>query len=106
MTSGNPLGGFASSTATPPNGTAGAFYDPWGNQYAISIDGTYDNFVPVPYLDFPQPTGAPSGVPTTCVNVGCAAWSVGKDSKLGTNGDSYFKNPSTGVPSDDVISWQ
>jgi prepilin-type N-terminal cleavage/methylation domain-containing protein len=103
-TSGMPRGGF-SGTTTGGTGILGCYYDPWGAQYAISVDGTYDNYTPVPYNDFPVPSGSgltyPSGV-----NVGCAAWSVGQDGKIGNNGDSYYKNATTGVPSDDVISWQ
>jgi prepilin-type N-terminal cleavage/methylation domain-containing protein len=101
-TSGNPRGGFASSTMGG-SGTIGAFYDPWGAQYAIAVDGNYDNFTPVPYLDFPAPTGG-NVTAADAVNVGCAAWSVGKDGQIGNKGDSYFKN--NGTNSDDVISWQ
>jgi prepilin-type N-terminal cleavage/methylation domain-containing protein len=105
---GNPRGGFTPSIGSGYTGSAqqGAFYDPWGNEYAIAVDGTYDNYVPVPYVDFPAPQGSTSNLPVTCVNVGTAAWSVGKDGQLGTKGDSSFRNASTGSPSDDVISWQ
>lgn len=102
-TTGNPRNGFAGS-ATGGTGTLGCYYDPWGNQYAISIDGTYDNWVPVPYLDFPAPPGS-KNLPATCVKWGCAAWSVGKDGKIGRGGDFYYKR-NAATPSDDVISWQ
>jgi len=102
-TSGHPRSGFASST-TGGTGTLGCFYDPWGNQYAISVDGSGDGWVPVPYLDFPAPSGS-GNLPATCVKAGCAAWSVGKDGKIGRGGDFYYKRDET-KPSDDVISWQ
>ena len=103
-TSATPLSGFAGTT-TGGTGVLGCFYDPWGNQYAVSVDGTYDNWVPVPYQDFAAPTTL--NLPTLDdVNVGCAAWSIGKDGVLGSIGSSYYKNPNTGLVSDDVISWQ
>ena len=103
LKSGNPRSGFATTT-TIGTGTLGCFYDPWGNQYAISVDGSGDGWVPVPYLDFPAPSGS-SNLPATCVKAGCAAWSVGKDGKIGLGGDSYYNKGGT-APSDDVISWQ
>jgi type II secretory pathway pseudopilin PulG len=102
-TSGNPRSGFAGS-GTTGTGTLGCFYDPWGNQYAISVDGSGDGWVPVPYLDFPAPSGS-SNLPATCVKSGCAAWSVGKDGKIGRGGDFYYNKGGT-TPSDDLISWQ
>ena len=93
-TSANPRSGFA-TTANVGTGTIGAFYDPWGNQYAIMIDGDYDNSLKVPYTDF-------SG---TGLNYGAVGWSVGKDGKLGTKGDNAFKS-TTGTASDDIITWQ
>ena len=86
-----PKGGFAE---TGSSGVIGAFYDPWGAQYGIIIDADYDNQVTVPYTDFA------SAPPQT----GVAAYSMGKDGKLGTAGDKKYK--SSGSPSDDVISWQ
>ena len=86
-----PKGGFAE---TGSSGVIGAFYDPWGAQYGIIIDADYNNQVTVPYTDFA------SAPPQT----GVAAYSMGKDGKLGTAGDKKYK--SSGSPSDDVISWQ
>jgi len=74
-------------------GTDGQFHDPWGNPYGISIDADYDNQVPNPYT-------ADMGAGPTKIRQGVITWSVGKDTKLGNNGDNKF----TG--SDDVISWQ
>jgi len=102
-TSGMPRSGFA-STSTGGTGVLGCFYDPWGAQYAVSVDGTYDNWVPVPYQDFPAPSGANLTYPCA-VNVGCAAWSIGKDATVGSaTFGPYYRY--TGTASDDVVSWQ
>jgi Tfp pilus assembly protein PilE len=93
----NPKGGFATSS-TGGTGAPGAFYDPWGNQYAITIDGNYDSHVSVPYWDVMKASA-------NGLNSGCAAWSVGKDGKLGNKGDKLFKN-ARGSTSDDVVSWE
>lgn len=69
----------------------GSFVDPWGGEYLVSIDGTYDDYtlLSVSYNDLP-----------TSVKVGCIAWSFGQDNQRGTKGDGNFKS------SDDVLSWQ
>jgi prepilin-type N-terminal cleavage/methylation domain-containing protein len=74
-------------------GSDGQFHDPWGNAYGISIDADYDNKVPNPY----NPN---TGAGPDKIRQGVIGWSVGKDAKLGNNGDNKFSN------SDDVISWQ
>lgn len=74
-------------------GSDGQFHDPWGTAYGISIDADYDNQVPNPYT-------ADTGAGPTKIRQGVIAWSAGKDTKLGNNGDNKY----TG--SDDVISWQ
>jgi len=74
-------------------GSTGQFYDPWGQPYKIVIDGNYDNQITNPYT---ADTGAGPGT----LRQGVLAWSYGKDTKLGNNGDGKYKN------SDDVISWQ
>ena len=71
----------------------GQWYDPWGQAYRIAIDGTYDNQIANPY-------GPAGGAGSDPIRFGVIAWSLGKDMKLGTNGNNKF----TG--SDDVISWQ
>lgn len=91
-TAANPKGGFATSTT---GGTVGALYDPWGNQYYILVDAGYDNKLNVPYKDF-----------ATSLTSGCVGWSLGKDGQIGNKGDGYFRNPTTGSVSDDIISWQ
>ena len=74
-------------------GSTGQFCDPWGQPYKIAIDGNYDNQITNPYT---ADTGAGPGT----LRQGVLAWSYGKDTKLGNNGDGKYKN------SDDVISWQ
>jgi prepilin-type N-terminal cleavage/methylation domain-containing protein len=91
-----PKGGFA---ATGSSGVVGAFYDPWGTQYNVVIDANYDNVLDeLPYTDFKGTTKGPQ--------TGCVVFSLGKDAKLGTNGDRNYKATAGGTPSDDVISWQ
>jgi prepilin-type N-terminal cleavage/methylation domain-containing protein len=86
-----PKAGFVDAAG---KGVAGAFYDPWGTQYGVCIDYDYDNQIKVNYTDFS----------TNYPQVGCGAYSLGKDQKLGNNGDGKYRNGTT--PSDDVISWQ
>jgi prepilin-type N-terminal cleavage/methylation domain-containing protein len=91
-----PRSGFADFPS--PSAVLGAFYDPWGNQYCISLDANYDNYITkIPHTDF-QSTAAP---PPT----GVAVFSLGKDGIVGsqkTNG-AYQRGANI---SDDVISWQ
>jgi prepilin-type N-terminal cleavage/methylation domain-containing protein len=74
-------------------GSDGQFHDPWATAYSIKIDANYDNQVGNPY----ESSGGAGPDP---LRQGVVAWSLGKDKKLGNNGDGKF----TG--SDDVISWQ
>jgi prepilin-type N-terminal cleavage/methylation domain-containing protein len=99
----NPRSGVASQ-ATSVNSVSvavGDFVDPWGTPYTVRIDGDYDNSTVNPYGA--QTTGGAGSDP---VQAGVISWSLGSDQKLGTNGDNVYKNPTSGVPSDDVISWQ
>jgi prepilin-type N-terminal cleavage/methylation domain-containing protein len=82
-------------------GNLGQYFDPWGTPYDIRIDGTYDNSVANPYGA--QTTGGAGPDP---MSLGVIGWSLGPDQTLGTNGDNIYRNPTTGAPSDDVISWQ
>ncbi|MEA3211036.1 MAG: ral secretion pathway protein [Chthoniobacter sp.] len=90
----NPRSGFADKSDSP---SPGSFYDPWGKQYNIIMDSNYDNVITIEkqYKDF-----AAENSP----RVGCGAFALGKDNKLGTDGDQTYKKGST--ISDDVISWQ
>ena len=91
----NPRGGFADKTQDPT--IKGNFYDPWGKQYNVVLDSDYSNTIGIgtQYTDFAAPNEP---------RVGCGAFSLGKDNKLGNNGDNTYKKGTTA--SDDVISWQ
>ncbi len=88
----HPRGGIATKDVTQNGWTikTGGMVDPWGGEYLISVDGTYDNtLLNVTYTDM-----------SNTVRAGGIAWSFGKDGKKGTNNDGKYKD------SDDVISWQ
>ena len=86
----SPRSGIKSST--------GGYYDPWGTEYAVALDANYDNSTTNPY-------GSSGGAGVDPIQQGVIAWSLGKDTKLGNNGNNVYKT-SGGVQSDDVISWQ
>jgi prepilin-type N-terminal cleavage/methylation domain-containing protein len=87
------------NTATPRSGIGsdGNYYDPWGTQYWVRIDGGYDNSLANPY-------GNNQGAGPDPLSIGVIAWSLGLDQVLGSkppaNGNGIYTN------SDDVISWQ
>jgi prepilin-type N-terminal cleavage/methylation domain-containing protein len=83
----NPRSGIGTAA-----GNRGRYFDPWGSNYVIRIDGTYDNQVPNPYT-------ANAGA-TPNLQIGVIAWSLGK----GQDGGSGDKKSATS--DDDVISWQ
>jgi prepilin-type N-terminal cleavage/methylation domain-containing protein len=74
-------------------GNRGRYFDPWGTNYVVRIDGDYNNQVANPY-------GANAGA--NPLSVGVIALSLGKD-QLGGVG-SADKNADSAA--DDVISWQ
>jgi prepilin-type N-terminal cleavage/methylation domain-containing protein len=84
----NPRSGIGTAA-----GNLGRYFDPWGSNYVIRIDGGYNNQVPNPYT---------VNAGTNPLQIGVIAWSVGKD-QLGGEG-SADKN--AGTAADDVISWQ
>ena len=89
-----PRAGFVPTGAK--TGTPGAFVDPWGQEYQVAIDGDYDNQITnLPYTDF-KTTAAP--------RTGVAVFSLGKDTKLGDNGEGSYRT--SGKASDDIITWQ
>jgi len=90
----NPRAGFAD---TEDAAKKGCFFDPWGKQYCVVIDTNYDNVIKLDkqYTDFAGTNGP---------RVGVAAFSLGKDNKLGTKDDKAYRKGTTN--SDDVISWQ
>src|SRR5262245_42882475 len=63
----NPRSGIGTAVAN-----AGQYFDPWGTNYVVRIDGGYDNQLPNP---FTADTGAGPGT----LAVGVIAWSLGKD---------------------------
>ncbi len=83
----NPRSGIGTAAAA-----LGRYFDPWGNQYALTMDGDYDNEVANPY------SSNAGAVPN--LRSGVISWSLGKDG-IGASGD---KN--AGNNDDDVISWQ
>jgi prepilin-type N-terminal cleavage/methylation domain-containing protein len=94
----NPRAGIATQAATV-NGNSvaiGEFVDPWGTQYAIAIDGGYDNQLVNPYA---LNAGA------TPLYIGVIAWSFAKDAQSQSiPGPAADKT--AGTNDDDVISWQ
>jgi prepilin-type N-terminal cleavage/methylation domain-containing protein len=87
----NPRSGIGTAAAT-----IGQYFDPWGTQYAIAIDGGYDNQLVNPYA---LNAGA------TPLQIGVIAWSFGKDAQSqSVPGPAADKK--TGTNDDDVISWQ
>jgi prepilin-type N-terminal cleavage/methylation domain-containing protein len=89
-TSANPRSGIGTTGGV--GGNVGRYFDPWGSNYVIRIDGDYNNQVPNPYT-------ANAGA-TPNLFIGVIAWSLGADG-AGGSGD---KN--SGTAADDVISWQ
>src|SRR6266487_6577770 len=89
--SANPRSGIG----TTAGGNIGQYFDPWGSNYVIRIDGDYNNQLPNPYT---ADTGAGAGT----LNQGVIAWSAGSDGKS----PGYNGGTTTFSASDDVISWQ
>ena len=85
--SANPRSGIGTAA-----GNLGRYFDPWGTNYVIRIDGDYSNQVANPY-------SANAGA-TPNLQLGVIAWSLGTD-KAGGSGDKNL-----GTAADDVISWQ
>src|SRR4029077_6174153 len=86
-----PRSGIGTTTLT------GQYFDPWGTNYVVRIDGDYNNQVANPYGA--QTVGGAGSDP---IASGVVAWSRGSDQALGTNGNNVYRNPSTGAQSDDV----
>jgi prepilin-type N-terminal cleavage/methylation domain-containing protein len=82
----NPRSGIGTDTTN-----TGQFFDPWGENYVIRIDGDYDNQVANPYT---------SNAGSTPIRAGVIAWSLGKN-QTGGSGDKQSTDSD-----DDVISWQ
>jgi prepilin-type N-terminal cleavage/methylation domain-containing protein len=87
----NPRSGIGTAAAT-----IGQYFDPWGTQYAIAIDGGYNNAIANPYT---LNAGA------TPLQLGVIGWSFGKDAQSqSVPGPAADKK--AGTNDDDVISWQ
>jgi len=85
----SPRSGIGTTTGT------GQYFDPWGNNYVVRIDGGYNNQVANPYT-------ADTGAGADPLNQGVIAWSAGSDGKS----PGYNSGTMTFSASDDVISWQ
>jgi type II secretory pathway pseudopilin PulG len=103
--SNEPRSGFFDKTAqggVPDADRDGCLYDSWGRQYGVILDMNGDERIDLEgfYRDFagvdPQTGKAPRK------RVG--AFSVGKDGKLGKDGDKVFRNEQPRL-SDDVLSF-
>ena len=97
--------GFFDKTAkgvTPEAELDGCLYDPWGLQYGVVLDQNGDARIDLDgfYNDFAG-TGAPPTGKAPSKRVG--AFSVGKDGKLGKDGDKLFRKGTEA--SDDVVSF-
>ena len=98
-----PRGGI-SQTA----GTVGQYMDPWGSQYAVAIDTTYDNQIGTanPYSDTDGSAGE------SPVRQGVIAYSFGKNgavgggAKLNTSFVDELGTAGSFKASSDILSWQ
>jgi prepilin-type N-terminal cleavage/methylation domain-containing protein len=96
----SPKDGFLDRLGTGSAASAanlGSLFDPWGRQFNVILDSNGDNYLQVDdqYVDF---AGAPPSGQRPQAQ--CGAFSLGKDGKLGNNGDNTLRN------SDDTASWQ
>ncbi len=98
-----PRGGFVDKEGAGAS-VKGSYFDPWGKQYTIILDQNYNNIVNLKkqYSDFTD--SAKDDTEDTGIRTGVAAFSMGKDNKLGTGGNKVFKSGND--TSDDVVSWQ
>ena len=82
----NPRSGIGTAA-----GNLGQYFDPWGTNYVVRIDGDYSNSLANPYS---------SNAGASPLQLGVIAWSLGKD-QAGGSGDKK-----SATSDDDVISWQ
>jgi prepilin-type N-terminal cleavage/methylation domain-containing protein len=85
----SPRSGIGTTTGV----NRGQYFDPWGNNYVVLIDGGYNNQVTNPYT---------ANAGANPLSIGVIALSLGADQSGGVG--SADKN--AGTASDDVISWQ
>ena len=72
--SASPRSGIGTTTGGTPN--IGQYFDPWGNNYVVRIDGGYNNQLANPYT-------ADTVLEPEHSTIGVIAWSVGSDGKSG-----------------------
>jgi type II secretory pathway pseudopilin PulG len=84
----------------------GIWFDPWGYQYKVTIDANYNAVTNAPanYVDLK--TTYATVDPDTGVRTGAISWTLGADNTYGDNNNGYYKDPDSGIQSDDVVSWQ
>ena len=101
-----PKGGFPPMTSSQPNNQN--YFDPWGQEYAVFIDGDYDGKIDLYafYTDAMFRDPSASGATKVGVSVGVA--SLGPDRARGKATSSSDFGGGNGVfkSSDDVITWQ
>jgi hypothetical protein len=86
--SSTPRSGIGTATANK-----GQYFDSWGNNYVVRIDGEYNNQITNPYS---------TNAGANPLQLGVVALSLGSDQSGGIG--SADKN--AGPAADDVISWQ
>jgi type II secretory pathway pseudopilin PulG len=93
---------------TPPRGGIALdrrYYDPWGSQYVVVIDTSYDNIITNPYSDTDGSAG------TSPVRQGAIVYSFGKNGALGggpkLNASFGDESGTAGAfkGSGDILSW-
>jgi len=72
------------------------YFDPWGREYCVAIDYSYDGILKLAYMDY-------SGDHAPRIGVG--AFSLGADQSLGASGNMATMDGATKQAADDVISW-
>lgn len=94
----SPKAGFADDPETEA-ALLGCFFDPWGSQYSVAMDTNFSNTIEIEsqYTAFKSPA-------EPRVTVG--AFSLGKDKKIGNNGNGLLTDPTDGTKADDIVSWQ
>ncbi len=100
-----PRNGFFDRTidgGTPPEKDDGALFDPWGGRFGVIFDTSGDERINLDgyYSDFTGDDPSTGKAPRDRVG----AFSMGKDGKLGKDGDRTFRQGT--VRSDDVVSWE
>lgn len=98
-------GGFFDKTnngGVAPANFASCLFDPWGKQYGVVMDTNGDDRIDLTnfYNDFSGIEPTAGRAPRKKVG----AFSMGKDNKLGDNGNRSYRNGTE--KSDDVLSWE